>query len=220
MKNLTFLPNPHDAFIGADPAIGQAGLALVLRDLVTQQFYIHTTNTIKTKSSDSNTKRLDFVYCETCRIVENYLSIINTLKGGVDIKNVVGGLEVPAIISSGFGNRETAKFRISRDLTQREAVAMMRLALYHTKIDVIGQEDEKPIRPNQVHAILSKEHHITGDKKEDIRNLLKKECKLINTELKTLDESDASAIAIVSAKIFHGDKSKKLICVKTKKTTT
>lgn len=184
---------PLTAIIGADPAISCTGWALVLhhRDFG----YIVTDSGVIQPSGISTSVRLfELFKCFSNVVYDIKLQIRKhndkNLKSMPSIHLLCGSLEVPAYFGGG-------KLRITRDMTQREAIAAVRLGFVENDVFITGDDDDKPVRPNQVHSLTGASKQ--DDKKQIVQDWLHKNTKVL-CDFETHDASDAAAIAIVGFK--------------------
>lgn len=184
-----------NAIIGVDPSITCTGLSLILIDN-NKKFHYKDSLLIKPKKTLNNSKRLSYLY-------ETMYDTVEEWKSKFDIP-VIAGIEVPAVFLK--------QNRFSRDLTQRDSCTVCKLALTQLDIFCIGDEDNKPIRPNQIHAFGGVNKKGFGDgleakeksnlKKQGVLDKIKKVC--LNTEgIESFDISDSIACAIVAWKIYN-----------------
>lgn len=198
------------ALIGADPAIGKAGWALVFRVVLPDhqyQDYVVEAGTIEPNSKDYLSNKLHFLMSMfEYRIFEIREAIhrhnLKELKTVPQIEFLGGGLEVPGYLKGGMA-------RINRDLVQRDAITAMRLAYKKQNTFIVGDDDDEPIRPNQVHAlagVAGKKDTDDFNKKQAVFEWLQQNTIIIPELDKAGDASDAAGIAIVGLNKMLGAK--------------
>lgn len=191
------------ACIGADPSIGSAGWALVLRcqlPISGYTDYVVSCGTYKSSTAQSLTDRIfmlkelfgGFVTDVQYQIIMHNDKNLVTIP---QIQPVFGALEVPAYLKGG-------KQRLNRDLVQRDSITAMRLAFREKGLFIVGDDDESPVRPNQVHdlaGVAKVKDTKEWTKKSEVKKWLRSNTAvLVDDELFDNDDvSDATGIAVV-----------------------
>lgn len=192
------IDKPKYAIIGVDPAITCTGLSILIVDKK-GSYHFGGGKEFKSKvkaKEPSNTVRLTELHVDLYNDIKQIKEILT--KHNIEL--VGAGLEIPAVFLK--------KNNFSRDLIQREACCVGRVALGRNDIYIFGDKDDKPVRPIQLFALSGASKKGIGAglndkdkkylKKTMTKTWLEENCKIWYSLGNGFEISDALAVAVVA----------------------